>query len=303
MKTIKVNFVDFWPGFLKENNYFFHLLSSSYNIVIDEEDPDILFFSVDYAKRRERENYINHPCKKIFYSGENVRPNFDGPQSIEMPMYSIGKCDFAFTFDFSTDPRNYRLPLWALHIDWFKKGGYVNPKYLLPFKKIEANEFSAGPHDKFCVSIFSNPVPMRVDFFNKLSQYKQVDGWGKPFGNWSDGEDHKYSILSNYKFSICFENSISPTGGYYTEKLFHAKTAGTIPIYWSDSRCSEDFNPNGFLNLNDYPSMDSLVEKVIEIDNDDILYDSYTSEPLFSNSNSNPSMRPESVLNFIENIL
>ena len=215
-------------------------------------------------------------------------------------MYSIGKCDFAFTFDFSTDQRNYRLPLWVLHIDWFNKGGYVNPKYLLPLESLHSNDFINGPHDRFCATIFSNPVPMRVDFLNKLRIYKPVDGWGKPFGNWSDGEDHKYNILSNYKFSICFENSISPKGGYYTEKLFHAKTAGTIPIYWSDKKCSEDFNPDGFLNLHNYTSMDALVDKVIEIDNNDKLYQSYVSEPLLVNRELNSAFLPESVLNFFK---
>lgn len=300
MTELRVNFVDFWPGFKKGNNYFYHLLSLDYRVVIDEDDPELLFFSVDYAKTRERYRFATHPCKKIFYTGENVRPNFDGPQSIDSAMYSIGKCDFAFTFDFSADPRNYRLPLWVLHIDWFNKGGYVNPKYLLPYEWLETNPFIQGPHDKFCVTIFSNPVPMRVDFFHKLSTYKAVDGWGKPFGNWSDGEDHKYQILSNYKFSICFENSINPNGGYYTEKLFHAKTAGTIPIYWSESDCAKDFNPKAFLNLNNFVSMDDLINKIIEIDNNETLYNSYLNEPLFPESKFNPSFYPSSVLTFFK---
>ena len=145
---IRLNFVDFWNGFDKKNNYFYHLLSSSNEVVIDEEDPDILFFSVDYSNVGEREKYKNHRCKKVFFTGESVSPNFDSDASISMTNhqahYSIGKCDFAFTFDFSKDPRHYRLPLWVLQIDWFNKGGYGNPEFILcPSKSIEPTPKSA----------------------------------------------------------------------------------------------------------------------------------------------------------------
>ena len=141
------------------------------------------------------------------------------------------------------------------------------------------------------------------DFLNKLRIYKPVDGWGKPFGNWSDGEDHKYNILSNYKFSICFENSISPKGGYYTEKLFHAKTAGTIPIYWTDDKCGNDFNTKSFLNLNDYKDMNELIDHIIEIDNDYELYQTILNEPLFVSKKTPSFSHPNKVLEPILDLL
>jgi len=58
-RVIKINFVDFWDNFAKNDNYFFHLLSSKYHVKIDEDDPDVLFFSVDYGKRRQRDKYLN----------------------------------------------------------------------------------------------------------------------------------------------------------------------------------------------------------------------------------------------------
>ena len=60
MDNLKINFVDYWPGYDKSNNYFYHLLSTQYNIIIDEEDPDLLFFSVDYSDLGESEKYKNH---------------------------------------------------------------------------------------------------------------------------------------------------------------------------------------------------------------------------------------------------
>ena len=45
--NLKLYFCDFWPDFQAANNYFYHLLSTRYNVTIDSDDPDLLFFSVD----------------------------------------------------------------------------------------------------------------------------------------------------------------------------------------------------------------------------------------------------------------
>jgi hypothetical protein len=304
MKELKLNFVDFWPDFIKDNNYFFHLLNTKYNCVIDEEDPDLLFFSVDYQRTNERARYKNHRCKKIFFTGENCRPNLSGPYEATDRGYHTGRCDFAFTFDFIDEPvdgsRHYRLPLWVLQIDWFNKIGYKNPQFVLPPDQINNNKYISTPKTKFCTTVFNNPVSMRGEMYNKLSMYKPIDGYGRPFGNWFYGEDKKYEILANYKFSICFENSVAPGGGYYTEKLFHAKTGGTIPIYWTDERCSLDFNTKSFLNLNDYDDMNSLVVDIISIDNDQERYEEMFNEPLFVDGKIPEFALPESVLGFFE---
>jgi hypothetical protein len=300
LKKIKINFVDFWPGFNKTNNYFFHLLSLKYEVLIDEKDPDILFFSVDFQKNRERDRYLNHRSKKIFYTGENIRPNFFFPGSVEQNNYSIGKCDFAFTFDFFNHPEHYRLPLWALYIDWFKKGGYENPKFLIDPNKIRANEFIDKPKDKFCCIMINNPETKRMKVFEKLSKYKKVDGYGRVFNRWSDGEYEKYKTISQYKFSICFENSISPLGGYYTEKLLHAKTAGNIPLYWADKRVENDFNKNSFINLHDFQSMDDFIEYIVDIDKSEEKYKKIFNEPLFLENKIKDEFLPENVLKFFE---
>jgi hypothetical protein len=305
MDDLKINFVDYWPGYDKRNNYFYHLLSTEYNVFIDEEDPDLLFFSVDYSDIGERDKYKNHRCKKIFFTGESVSPNFDSDESIRMTNhqahYNIGKCDFAFTFDFSDDPRHYRLPLWVLQIDWFDKGGYGNPEFILRPELIEQNEFISSEKNKFCAMIFNNPTKERVETYNLFSTYKKVDGFGHPFGNWSNGEINKYNNLKNYKFSVCYENRLY--AGYYTEKLFHAKTAGNIPIYYCDDEVSNDFNEKCFINLNNYESLESLFEHIKEVDQDDNLYNSYLREPLFKDGLIKKEFLPKSILQFITNTI
>ena len=301
MDDLKINFVDYWPGYDKRNNYFYHLLSTQYNVIIDEEDPDLLFFSVDYSNVGERNKYKNHRCKKIFYTGESVPANFDSEDSIRIKNhqanYSIGKCDYAFTFDFSGDERHYRLPLWVLCIDWFDKGGYGNPEFILKPDLIEKNDFISSEKNKFCAMIFNNPTKERVETYNLFSTYKKVEGFGHPFGNWSNGEIKKYNNLKNYKFSVCYENRLY--SGYYTEKLFHAKTAGNIPIYYCDDEVSNDFNEKCFINLNNYESLESLFEHIKEVDQDDDLYNSYLREPLFKDNLIKKEFLPKSILQFI----
>jgi hypothetical protein len=129
--------------------------------------------------------------------------------------------------------------------------------------------------------VFNSRSPHRWEIIEKLGKYKKVDCYGKPFGNWFYGEDNKLKTISDYKFNICFENSISP--GYYTEKMIHAKTAGCLPLYWADNNCHKDFNPRSFLNLYDFGSLDDFIEKIIYLDQNDSEYKRITSEYLFAN--------------------
>ena len=105
-ETLTLDFVDFWPNFIKTDNYFYHLLSLEFEVVITDKEPDILFHSVDYAGEQNHLKYNNDKTKKIFYTGENQSADFS-------------QTHFAFTFEESDDERNYRLPLWAMHLNWF----------------------------------------------------------------------------------------------------------------------------------------------------------------------------------------
>jgi len=269
MSKFKIAFSDFWDGFLPENNFFNDLFSDTFSgieIVNFFHQPDVLIYSCFGHQHRYTDR---SKTKKIFYTGENLRPNYND-------------CDLSLTFDFDNyNGRNFRLPLWMLQIDWFNKKGYGNPEYVLPYEKIISNEYIDTPKTKFCCAVFNSDSPHRFDTVRKLSEYKKVDCWGKPHGNWFYGESGKYKILSEYKFNICYENSIFP--GYYTEKLFHAKTSGTVPLYWADPNIEKDFNKNAFINLYDYgSSVDSLIEYIKYVDNNEEIFQKYRNEKLFN---------------------
>jgi hypothetical protein len=264
---MKVCFSDFWAPFDQNNNFFINTLKEMYeNVeVVYPEDADIMFYSVF-----GNENMLYKDCKKIFFTGENERPNFK-------------KCDYSLTFDFDDyNGKNFRLPLWYLYIDWFKVGTYDNPNWLIPEEYLyNENEFTKKPKNEFCSIVFGKFVDSRVEAIEAISKYKKVEVLGKanPSKTLPDGEKYKLDAISNYKFSLCFENSIYP--GYHTEKLLHGKIAGNIPIYYGDSTISLDFNPECFINAFGMEN-EELVEKIKEIDSDESLYNKIISQPLFT---------------------
>lgn len=271
---MKIAFIDFWPSFNPSNNFIIHLFKGLFENVelTNPSNCDCLIYS---WFGNNNKNYNN--CKRIFFAGENKKPNFE-------------ECDYSFTnvFD-SYEGKNIRLPLWYFYVDWFGVKSYGDPDWLIPMDYLlNENQFSKKEKEKFCCSVFSNPESKRVQMVETVRKYKNVDCFGKcnemqiPQKQNHGGYYEKLDVISKYKFSICFENAIEP-GGFYTEKLLHSKIAGNIPVYYSDKRFSEDFNEKCCLNLINYSSMDDLLEDIIKIDNDKNEYNKILSEPLFIN--------------------
>lgn len=265
---MKICFSDFWSPFDPNNNFFTNILKRSFeNVeVVNPEDADVMFFSAFGM-----ENTLYKDCKKIFFTGENQRPNFK-------------KCDYALTFDFDDyGGKNFRLPLWYLYIDWFNVKTYDNPQWLIPESYLYGeNEFIKKPKNKFCSIVFGKLVESRLNAIQKISEYKKVDVFGKANLEYHlpDGEKHKLDLISNYKFSLCYENSVTP--GYHTEKLLHGKIAGNIPIYYGDETVCKDFNKKCFINTVNMPD-EEVFETIKQIDTNKELYDRINSEPLFEN--------------------
>ena len=263
---IKVCFSDFWTPFDPNNNFFIHVIRELYENVeiVHPEDADVMFFSVF---GNENGRYKN--CKKIFFTGENISPNFK-------------KCDYSLTFEKNTHGgKNFRFPLWYLYIDWFNVKTYDNPQWLIPESYLYGeNEFTLKPKDKFCTIVYGKQIESRIRAIQNISRYKKVEVFGKANLNQPlpDGENYKMDLISDYKFSLCYENSVTP--GYHTEKLLHGKIAGNIPIYYGDKTISEDFNSECFINATEM-SDEELVDIIEKIDSDNSLYIEMKNQPLF----------------------
>lgn len=270
MKTLKINFSDFWRGFDKTDNYFWHLLSKRYKLELSEQ-PDFLLYSA-YGKAHRK-----YTCCRIFYTSENVRPN-------------LWECDYAFSFDYNNAAKHYRLPLYVLYDDITK---LVQPK--------NADEILKSK-TKFCNFLFSNEgAKERIIFFNKLSKYKKVDSGGKVLNNLGYEVKDKLSFINDYKFTIAFENSSYP--GYTTEKIFHSMLMNSIPVYWGNPWVSLDFNTKSFVNVHDYKSFDDAIERIVEIDKSDALYTQYIQEPYFTENVLPHSLTEEAILARFEQIV
>ena len=256
MKDLKINFVDFWSTYIKTDNYFYNLLKQHYNLIIDE-NPDILFYS-SFGKE-----YLNYTCTRIFYTGENRRPDFMA-------------CDFAFTFDFITSKKHFRLPLYSLFIDYY----HMLPKLMHNKTRDEATKIWKQK-TKFCCMVVSNPdCENRIDFFKNLSKIKQVDSGGKVLNNVGGRVPDKAEFIKDYKFVISFENSSQD--GYTTEKILESIFQDCIPIYWGNKLVDKDFNTSRFVNYHQHSTEDEVIQKIIEIDENDELAIEMLMQPTFN---------------------
>ncbi len=79
----------------------------------------------------------------------------------------------------------------------------------------------------------------------------------KEFPSYKGMVDSKRDVLSQYNFSICYEN-IKDLNGYITEKIFDCFFAGTIPVYLGASNIGDYVPRNCFIDQSEYSSYESL---------------------------------------------
>jgi hypothetical protein len=277
-QKVSLDFCNFWPGFQKTNNFFYKLLIERFDVELCDQ-PDFVIYS-DGATHQQR----LYNCVRIYFSLESFRPDFR-------------QCDYAFTCRYLDDPRHFRLPYYVLTTD---------PHRLV---KTDADfQANIGSRSKFCSFVVTNIHPKktkkRIDFFHRLSKYKKVDSAGAALNNvgfvlpW--GGAAKWAFLKEYKFNIAFENSSVP--GYTTEKIVDAMIARCLPIYWGNPQIAEEFNTRSFLNYSDFPSEEALIDKIIELDQDDAKYMEYARQPYFHENTPNACFDRKQLLDQFEGI-
>lgn len=270
---IKIWFTDFWEIFNKYDNYFTNILSRHFNIKVTPDDPDFLIFSFG---NKDYFNYKN--CIRIFYTGENIRPDFT-------------ICDYSISFDYEYyEGRNFRFPLYALLGDVNKLLIPKDPQKILSEKT------------KFCNFVYSNnKVTERNQFFQLLSKYKRIDSGGTLFNNIGKKINNKHDFIKDYKFTIAFENSSYP--GYTSEKIFDAMLVNSVPIYWGNPNIDTDFNTSSFINVHEYASFEEVIERIIEVDKNDDLYLEYLKQPYFKDNKLNEYVQEDKLLDFFAKII
>jgi len=261
---LRVAYADFWPEW-NDENFIEPILKKHYNVVIDQQNPDILIHSV-FNRMQDSQKY---KCKKILVLAENWRPA------------KLGS-DYSISFDPKTET-NFRLPLWQI--------------YLLLWPELKDRLFNRLNHDsfeRFCSFTVSNGSNfMRNSMFQQLNDYKHVHSYGRYMPNspelqqasqgryWRDAKD-EFFLKNKHKFAITYENTPYPY--YCTEKLMDAFLVGSLPIYWGDPKVKEDWNEKAFINVNDFRG---YMDEIKRLDQNKEYFDQYYYEPVFTNSQWN----------------
>ena len=236
-------------------------------------------------------DYVIHSCMgnevlkysgiRIFVSGEYVSPNFN-------------TSDYALAFDrMSFGDRNQWFPLIKIYTKSYNTLKNPRPK---------ADSVIKNKSD-FCAYVMSNTKNSsdeRVQIFELLNAYKTVNSGGRWRNNVGGLVSNKLEFQTKHKFAIAFENNSYP--GYLTEKFAEAAQAGAIPIYWVDPEIGNYLNSKAFINCHDYPSLDTAVARVIEIDQDDTLYEAMLDEPWFKGELEPKELQSKTIQNFLINI-
>lgn len=255
MKKIYVDYIGFWRDFDKENNFISDILNKKCEVVISK-DPEYVFVSSFY----EPFEYANYDCVRVFYTAEADSPDFSSFD------YCIG-CDHIKAGD-----RYLRYPYYALR--WSEKLSKQGK-----YHELCRNEAVTLLKEKehFCnlVCGHDTDTQLRERVFRKLSEYKKVDAVGTFLNNQKDGfrvhygaEKDDYQRKS--KFSIAIEPIIYP--GYITEKIMESLYVHSVPLYFGDPTISDFFNPKSFVLIQDEGDLNALLERVIELDQDDEKY-------------------------------
>lgn len=257
---MKVNFVGFWPQFDIHNNFIINLLREKYDVEVSDE-PDYLFYSVF------SDDYLKYDCIRIFYTGENVFPDFN-------------LCDYAMGFDYLNFADRYlRFPIYMLNQDKLQT---ENTEDVLTkvYNKSKFTEDILKEKKEFCSFVYSNykADDIRKLTFELISQYKRVNSGGKYLNNIGGPVKSKIQFEEKHKFSIAIENGSHC--GYTTEKIMESFAAKTIPIYWGDPEIEKVINPKAFVNANNYTNKELLC-RIRELDSDDDKYLAMLREPAF----------------------
>jgi hypothetical protein len=307
MKKLKY-FCDF-NCFDRKNNLFTWALSHNFDLEFDSENPNIVFTGDDLNSHLLK--YKN--SKIIYYTGEPFLSWFG---SIDRNL--IDKTLTFFNFD---DSFFDRVPL-ILHYNYeYYKNGYIDDYEFLLKPRKKRNVVPS----KFCSFVSRGngyPSCPRKYFFDKLSDYKSISSHGSylnnsvqiPMGDTLKFENSFFKVkyISDYKFNISFENSYgcvkSPNdltyvsdSGLLSEKIYEALLSNTIPIYWGNKDIYKDLNTKSFINFYDYNDFDLMIEKIIEIDNNDDLFLEYINQDYVLNKD-NSIFKKEYIIELLKKI-
>ena len=265
-KSIKIKFIGFQSknyinGLPIKDTWFYKTLEKNYEINETDDADYVICSCFDLYK------YCSAKQVRIMYSGENYIPDYN------LIDYSL--CSYPIAFG----DRNFFLPASLF--------GYDGERKNIEKRKncFDNSILKTKPKFANLIASYDSEGNYRSKLFDVLSEYKHIDSPGKFKKNCTDEvkfqDNSKILFQKAFKFSLCIESAVN--AGFNTEKILVAFYAETIPIYYGDPDIAKIFNPKAFINVADYDTIQDVVDKIIEIDNNDELYLSMLNEPVFHN--------------------
>ena len=156
----------------------------------------------------------------------------------------------------------------------------MTPEEVKASKVPKNTEMFLREKTKFASTMVSNCYDQakRYKIIRELQRYVDVDNFGSCTGNMvcphgvPTAECGK-RYLKKYKFYLAFENSFCRD--YVSEKFWNALSRHQIPVIAAPKYNLELLPPNSYLNVFDFPSIKALAERMIEIGNNETLYNSF----------------------------
>jgi hypothetical protein len=278
----KLRYLYFWPNFKPEDFLFTRILENilgekieivvSNKYPVDLEIVSVFYFKSDIKKfyykskskfssdaywdylsmvgRGFKNEYSNTAKKRIWYTGENLRPpieKFDGLISFEP------NC---------TQSNNLFLPYWMVRLNW----GLGKSEFEIQPDVSELTKTRKPIKKKFDVCSFSNrKETSRQNLVKILDSKFDIHLFGAAYNK---PVKSKFDVSSDYIMQICNENDLYPN--YVTEKIQEAWLARNVPI-WMGLDTMNWFNKEALIDLTSL-SVDGIQEVVSKLTMDELMY-------------------------------
>jgi len=303
--------------------YFIFILSKKYNVKIDSKNPDLIICSNLSFDENHLDSFLgDYPCvydlndhnkKFLFVSGEVA--DFTAGLT-NKNMWSIG-------YENKIHEKYLRQPSGVIDVWTLFDESRLTDDPLSWLTQKRNFDVIKKRNIGFCSITQASHNDFRELVFNKLSEYKKVTSSGPWKQNIEDESlvnkyrwiNHIYDgrmdgltyrekikFFEKYKFNISIH--FTNTDYILQEKIYHAFFSGAIPIFFGNKYILEEgFNPESFINLHEYESLDHFLDDIIRIDSDHNIYREKIESPIFVDNKLPEYYSFEYTLNFLEKII
>lgn len=207
-----------------------------------------------FLKRKWRKDYLyksiksKKRVKKILIMQE---PNTVCPQSYNEKYHKYFDAILTWNDDYLKSDKYHKFQYPQVP---------AGKKYDIPFEVKKFAAMIAGNKKSREANELYSKRYEAIRFFDNHSYEFDLYGYGwekENIKNYRGKIDPKLDTLSNYKFSICYENMCN-VKGYITEKIFDCFFAGVVPVYWGADNITEYVPADTFVDRRKFRDMDEL---------------------------------------------